>query len=237
MTVTRLVLPATPFEPGEFLVPPMVARHARVARVAPGEPLELLDLDGGVARAKLVRWQAGGCVVWIDAVERERGEPREPVVLGMAILQTASFDLVVEKATELGATCLAPLLCTRVQGREHGRRLARWRRIAAAAVAQCGRSRPPLVRQPQALEDFLDHAQGLRLVADATAGPAVGPMFTGGAGLTVLVGPEGGFEAGELGAARQAGFLGLSLGPRTLRAETAALAALALAQAKVGWIG
>ncbi len=229
MSVTRLVLRGAPIAPGEVLVPPAAAKHARVARVEPGEPIELLDLDGGVAVGTLLRWEGGSCRVRVEHVESERGEPAAPVVLGVGILHTQAFDWLVEKATELGATAVVPLLTARVQGRRHDARVDRWRRIAEAAVAQCGRSRPPAIAEPRPLEAFLAAVAGVRLLAEEGA-PVPEPAAASAAGVTLLVGPEGGLLDAEIAAAHRAGFVGLPLGPRTLRAETAALAILAVAQ-------
>jgi 16S rRNA (uracil1498-N3)-methyltransferase len=102
----------------------------------------------------------------------------------------------------------------------------RWQRIAEAAVAQCGRSRPPRVEEPRQLAALLAGAAGARLVAEA--GAALPGAFDGGGGVTLLVGPEGGLTDRERAAAHAAGFVGIPLGPRTLRAETAALAMLAV---------
>ena len=227
MSMTRLVLRAAALAAGEHVIPPAEAKHARVARVVMGEPIELLDLDGGVGAGRFVRWEGAACRVVVERVERERGEPPAPVVLAVGVLHTAAFDWLVEKATELGATAIIPVLSERVQGRRHDARVERWQRIAEAAVAQCGRSRPPRVEEPQRLAALLAGAVGLRFLADAA-----GPITTGGpagpAGVTILVGPEGGLTDLEVADAYAAGFRGLSLGPRTLRAETAALAALAV---------
>jgi 16S rRNA (uracil1498-N3)-methyltransferase len=229
MSVTRLVLPGPELAPGDVVVPPAAAKHARVTRVVPGEPIELLDLAGTVAVGTLERWEGGACRVRIESVERERGEPLSAVVLGVGILQTAAFDWLVEKATELGATEVVPLLTARVQGRRHDARVERWRRIAEAAVAQCGRSRPPAIAEPRPLDAFLAGATGFRLLAEEGA-PMPELVAATASGVALLVGPEGGLLDGEIAAAHRAGFVGLPLGPRTLRAETAALAILAVAQ-------
>jgi 16S rRNA (uracil1498-N3)-methyltransferase len=129
-----------------------------------------------------------------------------------------------------------PVICGRVQGGQHSGRVERWQRIADSAVAQCGRSRPPAVGGPQALSDFLAGSCGRRLAA--LPGEAMPAAFRPDAGgITVLVGPEGGFTDEEVGRIFTAGFAGLPLGPRTLRAETAAAAALTLAQSLAGWLG
>ena len=235
MSVTRLVLPGAALAPGEVRVPEKAAHHARVTRVAAGEPVEVLDLTGAVAIGTLARWDGRACVVEIARVEREHGEPPAPIVLGLAALHTQAFDWAVEKATELGATGIVPVLAGRVQGGRHAARVERWQRLADAAVAQCGRSRPPRVAEPLRLADFAGTARGARFVADPGARmPA--PFEAGAGGVTVLVGPEGGFTDEERAVILTAGFLGLPLGPRILRAETAAVAALTVAQSLAGWL-
>ena len=236
MSVTRLVVPpGHAIAPGLVLVPAEAAHHARVTRVAPGDPVEILDLEGAVGVGRLAAWQGRGCVVEVDRVERERGEPPEPLVLGLGVLHTDAFDWAVEKACELGATAVVPVVTGRVQGRRHDRRTARWQRLADAAVTQCGRSRPPRVAEPAPLEDFVAAAAGVRVLADLADAGARPPVAPDGTGITVLVGPEGGFSADEAEAARRAGFVSLGLGPRVLRAETAAVAALAAVQLHAGW--
>ena len=235
MSTTRLVVDRNLLRVGEVVVPAEVARHARVARVASGEPIELLDLAGGVGVGRLVAWDGKACRVMVDAVEQGRGEPPVPLVLGLAVLHTQAFDWAVEKATELGATAIIPVLCERVQGGKLERRVERWQRLASAAVAQCGRSRAPRVADPLPLASLLDRAQGVRVVADPVL-PAPELPGPDKDGVTVLVGPEGGFTEAELASLRAAGFVGLRLGPRILRAETAAVAALAVVQARLGWL-
>lgn len=228
MSVTRLVLRTTPIEPGELRVPAPQARHARVARVAVGEPVEVLDLDGAVGVGRFLGWRGSACHLMVERVEHERGEPPNPVVLAVGVLHTAAFDWLVEKATELGATAIVPLVTARVQGRRHETRVDRWQRIAEAAVAQCGRTRPPRIGEPQRLAGILESVTGSRLMADPDAPPLPTGALRRGEPVTILVGPEGGLLEAERAAALAAGFCGLPLGPRTLRAETAALAALAV---------
>jgi 16S rRNA (uracil1498-N3)-methyltransferase len=204
--------------------------------VEKGEPIEVLDLAGTVAVATFCAFRPdGSCEVEIKELVRERGEPPVPVTLALAILHTQAFDWAVEKATELGATRIQPLYTERVQGRKHEQRVARWQRIAEAAVAQCGRSRPPAVCPPLPLREFLAAVEGAVFVADPRAQwvPHWDPVPP--AGVTVVVGPEGGFTEGEKELMAQAGATGLFLGPRTLRAETAAVVALSLVQAQLGW--
>jgi 16S rRNA (uracil1498-N3)-methyltransferase len=235
MSVTRIVMPGHAIAPGLMRVPAASAHHARVARVAPGEAVEVLNLDGVVGAGTLARWEGRSCWVDVELVVQERGEPPAPLVLGLAVLHTQAFDWAVEKATELGATAVIPVTSRLVQGGKHAERVSRWRRIGAAAVAQCGRSRAPEVHEPRALESFLAESRGARLVADPRAAPPEW-LEVGTDGITVLVGPEGGFTDEEREAIRTSGFAGLLLGPRILRAETAAVAALTMAQSLAGWL-
>jgi 16S rRNA (uracil1498-N3)-methyltransferase len=235
MSVTRLAVPGHVIVPGPLRVPAREAHHARVARLGPGDAIELLDLGGTVGVGRLVRWEGDTCWVEIERVELGRGEPPAPLALGLAVLHTQAFDWAVEKATELGVTVVVPVTSELVQGGRHATRVGRWRRIAAAAVAQSGRSRVPAILEPSRLADFLASAGGVRLVADPGAPPPE-TVEVGVEGVTVLVGPEGGFTGAELAAIRAVGFAGLPLGPRTLRAETAAVAALTLAQSLAGWL-
>jgi len=236
MSITRVVVPPASLRLGEVTLDDDAAHHARVARVRAGEAIELLDLAGVVGVGWVVAWEGKRCRVLVEALLAEQGEPPEPLVLGLGLLHTAAFDWAVEKAVELGVTSLVPVVSSRVQGRLARPRPERWRRIAAAAAAQCGRSRVPELMPPTPLSAFLRGATGLRLVAEPAAPRGNGELATGGGGLTVLVGPEGGLTAEEVAEAVSAGFVPLGLGPRTLRAETAAVAALAVAQQRAGWI-
>ncbi len=234
--MTRLVFPGATLRVGKILVPKNVAHHARVTRVAPGEPVELLDLAGTIAVATLASWNPDGSF-WVEVhqLENGRGEPPEPLTLALAVLHTQAFDWAVEKATELGVTAVVPVLSARVQGGHHEKRVARWQRVAWAAVAQCGRSLPPQVWAPQPLDRLLAEARGLKVVADFWGGPLPPLGARDPEGVTVLVGPEGGFTEEERNAIKEAGFFCISLGPRTLRSETAAVASLVLMQSALGW--
>ncbi|MGE5236270.1 MAG: hypothetical protein ACM3O7_07985, partial [Acidobacteriota bacterium] len=95
MSVTRIVVEGLAVAPGEVMVPPPAAHHARVARLAAGDPIEVLDLAGTVGSGRLLAWQGASCLVVIDSIERERGEPRVPVVLALGVLHTAAFDWAV----------------------------------------------------------------------------------------------------------------------------------------------
>lgn len=233
MSVTRLVWKGHHPCPGELVIPPDVSHHARVTRLQPGEAVELLDLEGTIGRGVLVTWEGKQARIRLDAVQHDRGEPPGPVVVGLGILHTQALDWAVEKLTELGATRLVPLLCERVQGRRHEERLERWQRLSESAVAQCGRSRPMRIDSPCPLAHFLADAAGTRLLAQPPGADL--PPASNVAAISLLVGPEGGFTDKELALAADDGFVHLGLGSRILRAETAAVAAVAVACHWAGW--
>jgi 16S rRNA (uracil1498-N3)-methyltransferase len=152
------------------------------------------------------------------------------------------MDTLVEKATELGAAAIQPLLCARAVLRLHGERAARkqahWQGIAVAAAEQCGRTRVPQVAPVRALDEWLAglppvvphaHARWLLSPGAAPLAQVDAAAATRPSTATLLSGPEGGLTSDEEGAARAVGFVAVGLGARVLRADTAPLAVLAWA--------
>ena len=171
------------------------------------------------------------------------------LTLAPAMLKGEKFDLVVQKATELGVSRIVPVETERAEVRLPGspeapaaaKRVARWRRIAVEAAKQSGRARVPQVRAPIHLTTLLsevahdlDGAEELRLVFSERDGrglaETVGAAGGGMRRVTALVGPEGGWEDAELEQATAAGWHAVTLGGRTLRAETASIVAATLLQ-------
>ena len=155
-------------------------------------------------------------------------------MLAPALLKGAKMDLVVEKATELGVRRIAPVVCRHGVGQ--GDRTARWQRIALAAAKQSGRTTVPAVDAPLPLVELVRRpSAGLRLLAweDEPERPLTALPAQADA-VVVIVGPEGGLAGDEVAAARAHGFTTLTLAPRVLRAETAAITAAALCQHRWG---
>jgi len=215
------------------------ARHylRDVLRLTSGTRVELFDGRGGAWDAVI---EPGFEALELGA--RLEVPDRGPVIsLLFALAKGEKGDLVVQKATELGAARLCPWSAERSvvkldagKGRE---RAGRWGRIAEAAARQCGRADVPVVEAPVALAVALAAVPaGHRVVVLHGQGGA--PLAALGLdeapGIALVIGPEGGLTDGELAACQEAGALRGSLGPRTLRAETAAIAAVAVLQAVVG---
>jgi len=219
-------------------LPAGAARHVQVLRLQPGAPVTLFDGRGGEWRAVVLQMGRSDVQVLVqthDAVEREA---RREVHLAIGVPANERMDWLVEKATELGAASIQPLLAqrsvVRLDSERAARRRSHWQGIAVAACEQCGRNRVPAVHEPAGLAPWLRQqasapaAGGRRWVLSLEPGaerlPAPGPTPDP---VTLLSGPEGGLSPQEDAAARAAGFRPLSLGERVLRAETAPLMALA----------
>ena len=160
-------------------------------------------------------------------------EPRTPILLLQALVKSDAMDLIVQKATELGIDTVfatrAEFSVVRLDIERQVRRLAHWRRIAANACEQSGRHRPPNFEIFDSLADAITAVPGdySRIAFDASADRALDEEARPSSGICLAIGSEGGFSPDELTELAAQGFTLSSLGPRTLRAETAAIAACA----------
>jgi len=221
--------------PGQrFALPPGPSRHVQVLRLQPGTDIVLFDGRGGEWSARVAAMGRRGVevdVVAHDPVERELACR---VTLAVGMPANERMDALIEKATELGVAALQPLVCERsvlrLAGERAERKRAHWQAVAVAACEQSGRTRVPAVAEVCGLREWLAscgqdgatrHVLSLREDARAFQGIAHAPA------LVFLSGPEGGLSESEETLARAAGFVPVSLGPRTLRADTAPLAVLA----------
>lgn len=206
------------------------ARHGvRVLRLKPGSLVEVLGPEGAAEAEVSAAEDRGGR----PRLELRRLSPwRRPETvsgprLALALIKASRFDWAVEKAVELGAAALVPLLCLRVkcgEAQPGEARRRRWEHLAEEARKQCGRAWPLEIWPPQSLEQLTTlPGPGFFLHPNGPSCPAV----EAAASPLVAVGPEGGFSPEELRQLSEAGFQPWGLGPGLLRTETAALAALA----------
>ncbi|EQD49306.1 16S rRNA (uracil(1498)-N(3))-methyltransferase [Ferrovum myxofaciens] len=221
-------------------LPREVAHHAvRVLRREEGEELILFDGQGGEFRTRILTIEGPRVEVTagvFDSVERE--SPLQTILI-QGLCATEKMDWIFQKAVELGATALwvAPTerSVIRLKGEREARRLEHWHKVILSACAQCGRNRVPELRFFGALHDCWAKlpALGLRLLLNPEGQPGrrADPALSDGT-VILLVGPEGGLSAAEIGQAHQAGFVDGRIGPRILRTETAALAVLATLQSR-----
>jgi 16S rRNA (uracil1498-N3)-methyltransferase len=194
--------------------------HARVLRVRDGEEVEVFDVQGN----NYVGRFADGRVAVLQATGNR--EPATQISLAMSIINLEKFELVLQKATELGASAFIPLLTDRMEPRVERVRgkEERWRKIVLEAVKQSGRSRIPPIEAPIKFDEAIARP-GINIVFDAEAGESTTDIRQP---TTLFIGPEGGFSERELQFAKERGAAFERLGARRLRAETAAIAALAI---------
>jgi 16S rRNA (uracil1498-N3)-methyltransferase len=224
-------------------------RLRHVLRLRPGARVVLVDGQGGEYEAELT--DVSGPAVTVAILSRREGlpEPKARVVLHQSMIKGDRFDWVLEKGTEIGVTKFVPVLSRRgiVRPRAgRSERRERWLRIITEAAEQCGRSYLPDLAAPAALSEALESAEGLRLLTwegeRATTlrqalREAVGMGRKAPPAVSIFVGPEGGFARQEADRAVALGAKIVSLGPRTLRSETAGLVAAAAVLYELGELG
>lgn len=229
----------------ELELPAGAARHVQVLRLQPGDAITLFhgglegagSGTGGEFEARITHMGRSSVRAEVGAHHATERETARAVHLVAGITANERMDWLVEKATELGAASITPLLAERsvlkLKGERADKKRAHWQAIAIAACEQCGRNRVPQVAQALDLGDWLAGpgrtAPGQRLLLSLREGSVLLKDRLAEAGAAVfLSGPEGGLSPAEEAAALAHGFVPVGLGPRVLRAETAALAALAL---------
>jgi 16S rRNA (uracil1498-N3)-methyltransferase len=210
---------------------------SRVLRLSRGDEIELLDNTGTAWVTRLDEVSPRLCLATRLRAYRPATEPRIPMVLYQGLPKGQKLDLVLQKATELGASRLVPVTTARSTpvDRAEGARTTRWRRILQEAAEQSGRARIPELGPTLTLSEALADVRpdDLSLIGDidGDARPIHAALDAGPrepACVRLFVGPEGGFEPEEVREARARGVVSVSLGPRTLRTETAGLVLLAV---------
>jgi 16S rRNA (uracil1498-N3)-methyltransferase len=252
MTRRRFFAPAAAFTADEKSVTlgPEETRHARdVLRLQSGEEVFVFDGAGREFRCDVKSINRNSTTLTVIAeVEPARPESPLDLTLAIALLKGEKFDLVIQKTTELGVKRIVPLDTERgdVHLRDSNsseRRLARWRRIALEAAKQTGRAYVPEIAAPAAFNSLLsseaEHSSlnPVRLMfseRDGASLEATLSLTTKPKGIIALVGPEGGWSDDEIDSARAGGWGIVTLGGRTLRAETAGIAVVTLLQHRCG---
>lgn len=226
----------------EIALPPDEARHAgQVLRLAAGETVELLGA-GRIWAATLARCDKSGVIARVTA-ELPSREPRLRVTLCQGLAKADKMEWIIQKATELGVHAIQPLAmrrCVMQVGRADARVAERWPRIAKEAAKQCGRAEAPQVLPPAPVARLgaLWAAQQKIIVpweeVPAGQGSLAEALADGITTVALVIGPEGGIDPAEIAELRGLGAAPVTLGPRILRTETAAVAALAAIMALAG---
>jgi 16S rRNA (uracil1498-N3)-methyltransferase len=232
MRVPRIFVPIPLSTDALVTLDGTAANHVtRVLRLKPGAELVLFNGEGGeypavleaAATARLGAWRATEC------------ESPLTITLVQGISRAERMDYTIQKAVELGVTRIVPVFAGRsvveLRGERLQRRMQHWQGVIIGACEQCGRNRVPALDTAMDLSDWLrtPESSSMLLVLNHRATTAPNSLQRPTA-LTLLIGPEGGLDDSELAQAECAGFIGMRLGPRVLRTETAGVAALAALQ-------
>lgn len=242
--LTRIYFPGELERGRSCTLPPPQARHAlQVLRLRTGAPVTLFNGDGAEYAAVVVEASRDRCALKVTGRKVMDREAPLDVTLAQAVAGGERMDYTIQKAVELGVTAIRPLesrrSVVRLSGERVTKRVAHWQAVAIAACEQCGRNRVPRVLPLAQLDTFLagcGAAQGSerRLLLSPRSARGLRELDRPPGAVVLLAGPEGGFSPEEEQGAERQGFLPVRLGPRVLRTETAAVAALAAMQALWG---
>ena len=229
---------------GVSLPPELARRLATVLRLKRGDRVLLADGRGRDYEVEITALTPRSGAAGVVLERPSPPEPRVELVLYQSLVRPQRFELVLEKLTELGVARFVPLVSGRAQVKAEGgsQRAERWRRIVTEAAEQCGRGRVPAVEPPAAFAAAVRPALGLRLLlweGERSLGlrSYLRGLQLAPEAVSLFIGPEGGFSAEEAALAGDAGCVTVSLGPRVLRSETAAIVAAALVMHELGELG
>lgn len=244
MRITRVFVPEPLQVNQEVALPDAAVRHVvRALRLQSGDPLVVFDGRGGEYAAELVRAERSAAWVRTLAFHAREAESALEITLVQGISRGERMDYAIQKAVELGVHHIVPVFTDRsvvqLKGERADKRQTHWQAVAASACEQCGRNRVPNLHGPQSLSSWLEAWSGDNhgLALSPAAPHSLTELTKPERPITILIGPEGGLTEDELQRAIGCGFSAVRLGPRVLRTETAAVAALAAIQTLWGDLG
>jgi 16S rRNA (uracil1498-N3)-methyltransferase len=237
MTLPRFYAPEID---GELVELPADEAHhlTHVLRLRDGDEIGIFDGRGSEWRGRVERVGRRGAQVRLVDRVTPAAEPRVALTLAQAVLKGDRMDAVVRDATMLGVSAVQPLVTRRTVVRSMAARAApareRWRRVAIASAKQCRRAVVPEIHQPVGFEEWVAGVPNGIMLIEPEAGALPDDVSAPASQAVLIVGPEGGWEAAELGAGRRARCRALTLGALTLRAEAAPIVAIAVLRARWG---
>ena len=210
-----------------------------VLRLSVGDKIILFNGLGGELKVSISQINKNRISVLPEASLDVDRKSQLRIELGLAVLKRENMDLAIQKATELGVTTITPLITdnSSVPHKSLAKRQQHWREVAASACEQSGLNILPIIKSPITLPEWVPRQdESLNLVADLNAEQTFLSLPTESnlKRLGLIIGPEGGFSSDEETCLKQGGFIGIYLGPRVLRAETAVITMISLAQARWG---
>ncbi len=240
MTISRIYIEQD-ISPDSVLILPKAASHhvGRVLRLRIDEPLSLFNGQGGEYPGRIKSIDRHAVQVAVGAFSAVERESPLHLTLAQSVSRGERMDLTIQKAVELGVQTIVPLITQRTtvkldQAREQ-KRLQHWQSIIISACEQSGRNRIPELLALHSLDDWLKLTpQGEKFILSGTAAQRLASQARSCTAVTLIAGPEGGFLEDEVCRAEEAGYIPLRLGPRILRTETAALAAISALQLRWG---
>ena len=242
MALTRLFITAELRSGKEIRLDAEQSRYlGRVLRLRAGDHLTVFNGNNGEFAASVSSIGRSSGSLLVEAHIETATESPLRVHLVQGISRGERMDYVVQKATELGVKRITPVLCNygvvRLDAKRAAKRRDHWQMVAESACEQSGRIRPPLIDEPLPLNSWFGEKTGdadIDLILQPRAASALTSITAPQTKVCMLIGPEGGFSSSECDDAAAVGFKAVSLGPRILRTETAAAAALAVAQSLWG---
>ena len=223
--------------PGEQTVLGTDATHhlLNVLRVKPGESIAVFNGTGGYYDAAIVEIGKHRIVVEIREFHPDDFESTLHLTLAQGISRGQKMDMTLQKSVELGVDTIIPVqsqyCSTRLKGEQLKKRMAHWQKILIAACEQCGRNRLPALQEPVDFSEYVSARQDhLKIILNPYSSAGLTGLMMDSDRVIVMTGPEGGFSQEEISLSEQFGYHGVSLGPRILRTETAAIAAITTCQ-------
>jgi 16S rRNA (uracil1498-N3)-methyltransferase len=240
MRKTRVFVQSS-LQPGqESVIEGDAAHHLiNVLRVKISQAIVVFNGDGGCFDVDIVGISKKSVVILPRHFHQDNRESPLQLTLIQGISRGQHMDYTVQKAVELGVTAIVPVFTTfsnvKLTDERASKRLDHWQKIIIGACEQSGRNIVPVIRQPVALEEWVSaDTNRLRLVLHPDAADSLSAIKMENSGLSLLCGPEGGLSDQELAICLAGGYEKVTIGPRILRTETAALAAIAICQSRFG---
>lgn len=240
MRIPRIYLPQSLSAGNDVELDSNALRHVvQVLRLKAGHPLILFNGEGGEYTAELTRVEKRRATAHITEFQDINRESNLYTHLGLGISKGERMDFALQKAVELGVNEITPLFTehcvVQLDDKRALKKQEHWQAVIISACEQSGRNTLPILNAPQSIKHWINILSSTtKLILDPVASTTLATVKPGTAGVILAIGPEGGFSQTEIELAQENDFIGITLGPRVLRTESAAIASLTAIQALWG---